>query len=114
MENRKRKNQLKIYLSDEELTLFKEKMKLAKCKTMSHFIRKCVMEKDIYYVDLEPFRNIQWLLSNFTNNVNQIAKHVNQTGVIYKKDIEKIRSDLDALSVKVWNIYDLLMKRTKE
>ena len=45
MENRERNHQLKIYLSGKEKELFKEKMKLAKCRTMSHFIRKCVMEK---------------------------------------------------------------------
>ncbi|NLD16520.1 MAG: plasmid mobilization relaxosome protein MobC, partial [Tissierellia bacterium] len=28
MENRSRKNQLKIYLNDEELALFREKMKM--------------------------------------------------------------------------------------
>ena len=49
-------------------------MKLANCKTMSHFLRKCVLEKEIYVVDLEPFRNLQWLLSNAINNMNQIAK----------------------------------------
>ncbi len=74
MENRERKHQLKIYLSYEEKELFKEKMKLAKCRTMSHFIRKCVMEKEIYEEDLEPFRDLQGLLSNATNSLNQIAK----------------------------------------
>lgn len=73
-----------------------------------------MLEKEIYEVYLEPLRDIQWLLFYFTNNVNQIAKHVNQTGIIYKKDIEKIRSDLDVLSIKVWNIHNLLLKRTKE
>ncbi len=53
-------------------------MKLANCKTMSLFLRKCVLEKDIYIVGLEPFRNLQWLLSNATNNINQIAKVVIQ------------------------------------
>ena len=47
MENRERNHQLKVYLSSEEKEFFKEKMKLAKCRTMSHFIRKCVMEKEI-------------------------------------------------------------------
>lgn len=114
MANRLRNERLEIKLTEEEMQIFKEKMKLSKSKSMAHFIRKCVLEKEIYYVDLEPFRDIQWLLSNFTNNVNQIAKHVNQTGVIYKKDIEGIRADLDSLSIKVWNIHDLLLKRTKE
>lgn len=114
MDNRNRKNQLKIYLNDEELALFKKKMKMAKCKTMAHFIRKCVMEKEIYTVDLEPFRNIQWLLSNATNNINQIAKHANQIGVIYRDDIKSIREDIDAISKEVWLIHSLLLNRASD
>ena len=91
MDNRKRKNQLKIYLTDEEKEIFEKKMKLANCKIMSNFLRKCVLEKEIYIVDLEPFRDLQWLLSNATNNINQIAKATNTTGVIYKKDIDHMR-----------------------
>ena len=53
MDNRKRNNQLKIYLTDEEKEVFDKKMKLANCKSMSHFLRKCVLEKEIYVVDLE-------------------------------------------------------------
>ena len=37
------------------------------------------------------FRDLQWLLSNVTNNINQLAKVTNTTGVIYKKDIEYMR-----------------------
>ena len=40
MDNRKRNNQLKIYLTDEEKEVFEKKMKLANCKTMSHFLIK--------------------------------------------------------------------------
>jgi len=94
MENRERNHQLKIYLSCEEKEFFKEKMKLAKCRTMSHFIRKCVMEKEIYEVDLEPFRDLQGLLSNATNSLNQIAKRVNQTGIIYRDDIEDMKQSI--------------------
>lgn len=112
MENRSRKNQLKIYLNDEELELFKKKMKMSNSKTMAHFIRKCVLEKEIYIVYLEPFRDIQWLLSNTTNNINQIAKHVNQTGVVYKNDIETIKKEVDRLSREVWKIHSLLLNRT--
>jgi|GEM_PF-6000191 len=32
MDNRTRKNQLKIYLTDEEKEIFEKKMKLANCK----------------------------------------------------------------------------------
>ena len=74
MDNRKRNNQLKIYLTDEEKEIFERKMKMAKGKTMSHFIRKCVMESDIYIVDLQLFREIQGLLFRYVSSVNRIAK----------------------------------------
>ncbi|MBP2015600.1 plasmid mobilization protein [Anaerococcus degeneri] len=105
MDNRTRKNQLKIYLTDEEKEIFEKKMKLANCKTMSHFLRKCVLEKEIYIVDLEPFRDLQWLLSNATNNINQIAKATNTTGVIYKKDIDYMREKIEKLSKEIWDIH---------
>lgn len=111
MDNRTRKNQLKIYLTDEEKEIFEEKMKLANCKTMSHFLRKCVLEKEIYIVDLEPFRDLQWLLSNATNNINQIAKATNTTGVIYKKDIDYMREKIEKLSKEIWDIHSLLLKK---
>ena len=113
MDNRKRKNQLKIYLTDEEKEVFEKKMKLANCKTMSHFLRKCVLEKEIYIVDLEPFRDLQWLLSNVTNSINQIAKATNTTGVIYKKDIDYMREKIEKLAKDIWDIHSLLLNRGK-
>lgn len=112
MANRVRNERIEIKLTKEEKELFKKKMKMAKCKSMAHFIRKCVLEKEIYNVDLEPFRNIQWLLSNATNNINQIAKHANQTGVIYRDDIKSMRKDIDEISKSIWKIHSLLMNRT--
>ena len=114
MDNRTRKNQLKIYLTDEEKEIFEKKMKLANCKTMSHFLRKCVLEKEIYIVDLEPFRDLQWLLSNATDNINQIAKATNITGVIYKKDIDYMREKIEKLSKEIWQIHSLLLNKSKE
>ena len=114
MDNRKRNNQLKIYLTDEEKEVFEKKMKLANCKTMSHFLGKCVLEKEIYVVDLEPFRDLQWLLSNATNNINQIAKATNTTGVIYKKDIDYMREKIEKLAKEIWQIHSLLLNKSKE
>ena len=56
---RPRNERLEIKLTEEEKALFEEKRKLSKCRNMSHFIRKCVLEKEIYQVDLEPFRDLQ-------------------------------------------------------
>lgn len=114
MANRTRNIQLKICLNEEEKEIFKKKKKLAKCRNMSHFIRKCVLEKEIYQVDLDPFRDLQGLLSNATNNINQIAKRVNQTGIIYKDDIQDMKKEIEYFSKELWQIHSLLMKRTSE
>lgn len=114
MANRVRNERLEIKLTEEEKALFEEKRKLAKCRTMSLFIRKCVMEKAIYYVDLEPFRKLEGRLSNVASNVNQIAKHVNSTGIIYRDDIKEIKQQLDGLAREVLQIHTLLLNRTGE
>ena len=114
MANRLRNERLEIKLTEEEKALFKEKKRLAKCRSMSHFIRKCILEKEIYQVDLEPFRDLQGLLSNATNNINQIAKRVNSTGVIYKEDIDDIKKEIEHFSKELWQIHSLLLKRTSE
>ena len=65
---------------------------------MSLFIRKCVSEKEIYQIDLEPFRDLQGLLSNATDNINKITKRVNSTGVIYKDDINDMKEQIEHFS----------------
>ena len=99
-------------MAEEEKALFEEKRKLAKCRNMSQFIRECVLEKEIYQVDLEPFRDLQGLLSNATKNINQIAKRVNSTGVIYKEDIDDIKNEIEHFSKELWQIHSLLLNRT--
>ena len=97
MANRTRNIQLKICLNEEEKQIFEKKMKLTKCKTMSYFIRKSVLEGDIFVIDLQPFVDLQGLLYNATNNINQIAKRVNTTAVIYKDDIQTMKEKIDSL-----------------
>lgn len=114
MANRFRNERIEIKVTKEEKDIFYQKMRLSKSKSMSHFLRKCVLEKEIYIVDLEPFRSLQYLLANATNNINQIAKQANTTGIIYKNDIQSIRDTVNDLSREIWQIHNLLLKRTEE
>ncbi|MDU2599806.1 plasmid mobilization protein [Anaerococcus sp.] len=50
MANRFRNERIEIKLTKEEKEVFKKKMKLTNCKTMSHFLRKCVLEKEIWQI----------------------------------------------------------------
>lgn len=52
------------------------------------------------------------LLSRYANSVNQIAKRVNSTGVIYSDDINDIKQQIEHLSKEIWQIHSLLLDRT--
>ena len=60
------------------------------------------------------FRHLQRLLSNATNNINQIAKATNTKGVIYKKDIDYMREKIEKLPREIWQIHSLLLNKSKE
>ncbi|HEL1192872.1 TPA: plasmid mobilization relaxosome protein MobC, partial [Streptococcus equi subsp. zooepidemicus] len=111
MENRKRNVRLRFDLTDKEKELFERKKEESGAKSMSHFIRKTVLEKEIYEVDLESLRDLYETLSVATNKINQIAKRLSQTGVIYKSDIDDMKKSIDNFSKEVWNIHSLLLKR---
>ena len=114
MKNRVRNERLEIRLTEKERDFFEEKMRKAKCKTMSHFIRKCVLEKEINVVDLNPSRDLQWEISKVGNNINQIAKAVNTNAVIYKNDVKKMQEDLNNLSKNLCKLYSQLLKNPKK
>ena len=95
MTSRFRNNGIYLMLSDEELELLNEKNKASKCKTLRQFIMKCILEKDIYVLDMDVFREMSTNISRTSNNINQIAKKINTTSIIYKDDVEDLKSLLE-------------------
>ena len=108
MANRFRNERLEIKLTKEEKALFNKKFEMSKSKNMSHFIRKCVLEKEIFVIDMAVFREMQHLLGVNANNINQIAKQANTTGVIYHDDIEQIKKENEEISRKLIVIQRML------
>ena len=113
MKNRKRNIRLRFDLTDKEKELFERKKEESGAKSMSHFIRKTVLEKEIYEVDLEPLRDLYGTLYVATNKINQIAKRVNQTGVIYKSDIDDMKKSIEEFSKEQGALHSFLLKRKK-
>lgn len=112
MVNRLRNERIEIKLTKEEKNLFWQKMKLARFRNMSLFIRKCVLEKEIHVVDLEPFRKLEGRLANIACNVNQVAKKANATDEIDPKDIRKMQEQIDDMGKEILKIHALLLIRT--
>ena len=111
MANRFRNERLEIKLTTEEKELFKKKLEMSKSKSMGHFIRKCVLEAPIFVIDMNIFRKLQTLIGKNSNNINQIAKRVNSTGIIYREDIEDLKKENDDISREIIKIQNILTRK---
>lgn len=111
MTNRFRNERLEIKLTTEEKELFKKKLEMSKSKSMGHFIRKSVLEAPIFVIDMNIFRRLQTLIGKNSNNLNQIAKRVNSTGVIYREDIEDLKKENDDISREIIKIQNILTRK---
>lgn len=92
MANRIRNNGIYLMLSDDELEILNKKYELSGCKSLRQFIMKCILEKDIFVLDMDVFRDMSTSISRISSNINQIAKRVNSTNVIYKNDIDDLKT----------------------
>ncbi|WP_330574007.1 plasmid mobilization protein [Criibacterium bergeronii] len=76
MANRYRNNGIYLMLSDEELEILENKYKLSGCKSLRQFIMKCVLNADIFILDMEIFRDMSANIGRTTGSINQIAKRI--------------------------------------
>lgn len=104
MANRTRNNGIYLMLSDEELELLNKKYKASKCKSLRQFIIKCILEKDIFILDMDVFREMSTNISRTSSNINQIAKRVNSTSLIYKNDIDDLKKSLEKQAKDILSI----------
>jgi len=56
MANRTRNNGIYLMLSDDELEILNKKYELSGCKTLRQFVMKCILEKDIFVLDMEELQ----------------------------------------------------------
>lgn len=94
---RPRNINLAFRVTQEERDAIEDRMKLAGMNSLREFVVKQALEGRIIHVELDSVKDMVRLLSNATNNINQIARRVNGTGNIYAADIDEIRKDYDAL-----------------
>ena len=84
---------------------------MSKSKSMGHFIRKSVLEAPIFVIDMDVFRRIQTLIGNNSSNLNQIAKRLNITGIIYREDIQDLKKENDNISRELIKIQNILTRK---
>ena len=78
-------------MTPEEMKIVEDRMARVGAKNLSAYIRKQVLNGYVIEVDMSDFKEIRRLVSIESNNINQYARRANETGSIYKSDIDNIR-----------------------
>ena len=87
-------------VNEEDMKELNRRFALTNFKSKREFYRDSIFKNRIISIDIsgefrKELRELTSLVSRNSTNLNQIIKHINSTGVIYKKDIELIYSGLE-------------------
>ena len=81
---------LAFRVTEEERAMIERRMEQTGMKNLRQYIVKMAIDGRMIRVELESVREMVRLLSNATNNINQIAHRANATGSIYAADLDEL------------------------
>ena len=97
--NRKNNYTVQFMVNEEDMKELNKRFALTNFKSKREFYRDSIFKNRIISIDIsgsfrKELRELSFLVSRNSANLNQIAKAVNSTGDIYKDDIESIKKAL--------------------
>lgn len=90
MANRTRNIQIIFRVTQRERELIEEKMELLGARNLQAYLRKMAIDGYVIKLDLPELKEMVSLLRRCSNNLNQIARHVNEAGRVYEADIDGV------------------------
>jgi hypothetical protein len=109
-EIRKRDVHVTFRLSDKEKILLEDKIRSSGIHNKGAYIRKMVLDGYIVQIDFTDLKKFNWLLSNATKNINQVAKKANETGYINTAHIKKLQEDYEKIRASAKSVLEKLAK----
>ncbi len=79
-----------FWASQEEYDLILKNMALSGSTNLSAFLRKMAIDGMVIRLDMPEIKELLKLLRRANANINQIAKHLHETGRVYDTDLEEI------------------------
>ena len=93
--------------TESEDNVIRQKMKAFGIRNQASFYRAMVLNGYLLKLDLPEIRELLRLMKNLTNNVNQIAKRLNERGSIYDTEIDEILEKQEEL----WSVLTKILSR---
>lgn len=107
MEKQNRDITLKFRVTPAERDLIEARMAQLGTDNMSSYLRKIAIDGYVLKLDLPELNEMVSLLRRSSNNLNQIAKRVNETSRIYDADIECLLGNQEQL----WSAANEILSR---
>ena len=107
MTKEKRLIQHNFRTTEAEDNVIRQKMKTFGIRTRASFYRAMILNGYLLKLDLPEIRELLRLMKNLTNNVNQIAKRMNERGSIYDTEIDEILEKQE----KIWNALNQILSK---
>lgn len=99
MDNKRNKG-IYIKMTQQELDLMEQGMRQMNVTNRSAYIRKMAINGYLINLDIPELAEIQRLLGITANNVNQIARKVNQGGTPYRDDLADLTAKLEDIRLQ--------------
>lgn len=93
----KRDEVIILRITKSEKNRIYEKMFGMGIRSLSAYIRKMALDGYCLHLDLPQLRRMAYLLQMCSNNLNQMAKRVNESNQLYAADLDDLRTRLDEL-----------------
>ena len=94
---RKHNSPIMFWVTEQERDLIEQRMSQIGTINMSAYLRKIAIDGYVLKLDLPELKEMISLLRRSSNNLNQIAKRVNETSRIYEADMECLRENQERL-----------------
>ena len=107
MARRKRNIVIRFRVTPEEREMIESKMAQFGTSNMAAYLRKISIDGYVVKLDLPELREMVSLLRRSSNNLNQIAKRVNETSRIYDADIDCLKENQE----KIWSAANGILTR---
>jgi len=104
---RPRNINLSMKITQDERDMIEQRMAQAGMKAIRAYIVKMAIDGRVIYVELDSVREMVRLLSNATNNINQIARKTNETGSIYSQDVEMLKEEVE----NIWGQTQVILQK---
>ena len=116
MEHRYRINLKKVFLSDLEVNQLNRNIDQSSCQSFSEYARRTLLDPGMNFItiDTNGYQDLVFELKRIGNNINQIARSVNQSQLISSEELQELKKGIAELIKEVEKEFTIQAQKLRE